>query len=130
MKELYTITILGNLSSWATIFAVISCFAIVIFCIAYLVCKNEDCEKETIAALKKHLKTSITIFLITLIPSILIPNKEELYVIYGVGNAIDYMQDNPEAKALPDKTVKFLNAVADDYLNKYNSDEDEKRKEN
>lgn len=130
MKELYTIAVLGKLASWATIFAVISCVVTVGLCIAYIVGKNEDCEKETLALLKKLLKTSVTIFLITLIPSMLIPNKEEFYVIYGVGNVIDYVQDNPEAKALPDKTVKFLNAVADDYLDKHNQDEDERRKEN
>ena len=32
-----------------------------------------------------------------------------MYLIYGVGNVIDYCQDNPKVKELPDKAVEALN---------------------
>jgi hypothetical protein len=129
MKELYTISVLGTLSAWLTAIAIISIFVTVACGVAYFICaSDDDCDKENLVSLKKTLKRFIILGIATLIPSILIPSKTELYVIYGVGNVIDYIQENPETQELPDKTVKFLNAVADDYLNKHNSKEDERRK--
>ena len=36
--------------------------------------------------------------------------------IYGIGGVIDYVQENPDAKQLPDKYIKVLNKWADDKL--------------
>lgn len=38
-----------------------------------------------------------------------------MYIIYGVGSVVDYLQENEEAKQLPDKTIKALNTFADKY---------------
>lgn len=124
MKELYTISVLGTLSSWLTAIAIISCVATVVLGITYLVCKSDDdCDEDNIKSLKRGLTKVIIVGIATLIPSIFVPSKTELYVIYGVGSVIDYMQENSEAQKLPDKTVKFLNAVADDYLDKHEKHE-------
>ena len=39
----------------------------------------------------------------------MVPSKEELYVIYGVGPAIDYAKSSKEVQKLPANAVKALN---------------------
>ena len=41
---------------------------------------------------------------------VLIPSKNELYAIYGIGSIIDYAKDSKEVQKLPDNAVKALNA--------------------
>jgi hypothetical protein len=57
----------------------------------------------------------IIVSAICLLLGISLPSKQDAYIIYGIGSVVDYIQDNDEARQLPDKTVKMLNALADKY---------------
>lgn len=96
--------------------AILSFIAMLVFSIGFVTTQNNTYTSVEPATLKKFLIGSCVLFSLTFVLSILIPSKKELCVIYGVGSIIDYVQENPDANQLPDKTVKFLNAVADKYI--------------
>ena len=65
----------------------------------------------------KGFKALIVTFVVSTLLAILIPSKKELYLIYGLGTTIDYVQSNDKAKELPDKAIDALNKYLDE-LNK------------
>lgn len=109
MKELYFINLIGNINIAAWTIFVVLCFAAFVIGIAYFM---EDIEDEL---MKKLSKSMIIIASICLVLGIVLPTKKDMYIIYGIGSVVDYIQDNEEARQLPDKTVKMLNALADKY---------------
>lgn len=44
----------------------------------------------------------------------MIPSKDELYAIYGVGTVLDYAKSSKEVQKLPDNAVKALNIYLED----------------
>ena len=44
----------------------------------------------------------------------MVPSKEELYAIYGVGSVIDYAKSSKEVQKIPDNAVKALNIYLED----------------
>lgn len=125
MKELYWISVLGSLNVWAWLIAIVSFILVVVFVILYLCHENDQYSDPRPETLKKLFKRMAAVLAVSSVVSSLIPSTESMYVIYGVGTVVDYIQENPEAKQLPDKTVKFLNAVADKYI----SEQEAKTKE-
>ena len=64
-------------------------------------------------------KISKPIFIIGIISIVLfcfVPSTVQAYRIFGIGGTIDYLNNNPDVKALPDKTIKLLNKWADETL--------------
>ena len=118
MNEIYWITTLGHLRDVAYALSALA-VAITVVCIVILCCINasnlDDDEVEIPASIKVK---KITVFsaiagFILVIAMIFIPTKQEMYLIYGAGNVIDYCQDNPKVKELPDKAVEALNIWLD-----------------
>ena len=60
----------------------------------------------------------MSIIFASLLLSVFIPSKGELYMIYGLGNTIDYLKENPTAKQLPDKCIKAIDKWADNLKEK------------
>ena len=112
MKELYWITVLGNISTLSCIIAIITFTCAVIFFASYFIIDYDDGRGKALTAFKYFFATTVITGLIT----IFTPSSRELLFIYGVGSTVDYIQNSEEAKQLPDKAVKALNMWADDYL--------------
>ena len=118
MNEIYWITVLGSLRDVAYALSVLA-IAITVVCIVILCCINasnlDDDEIEVPASskLKKITVSSAIVGFIMAIAMIFIPTKQEMYLIYGAGNVIDYCQDNPKVKELPDKAVEALDIWLD-----------------
>ena len=109
MKELYFMNLIGNMNIAAWVIFGMLCFAEFCIGIAYIV---DDIEY---AIMKKLSKSMTIIALVCLVLGILLPSKKDCYIIFGIGPVVDYIQDNEDAKKLPDKTIKMLNALADKY---------------
>ena len=109
MKELYFINLIGNINIAAWVIFGVLCSAAFVIGIAYFIDDIDDVN------IKKLSKPMIIVASICLVLGILIPTKKDAYIIYGFGSVVDYIQENDEAKQLPDKTVKMLNALADKY---------------
>lgn len=45
---------------------------------------------------------------IGIVISFFVPSESKLYVIYGMGNTIDYIRTNDKAKQLPDKAIDCI----------------------
>lgn len=124
MNEIYWITVLGNITCAAGVLLLVS-IAILIICIVvrlvafeYMDTTDED-QMRKFKELKRTMTSSLVIGLISLITLVFVPSKKDLYLIYGAGNVIDYCQDNPKVKELPDKAVEALNT----WLNMVNKKE-------
>lgn len=123
MNTLYWLSVLGNISVTAEVFLVISSIALAASTIGMVVSMASD-EMETFNIVKKVLKVTIPIFVISLLLKIFIPSTKDLYIIYGVGSTIDYLKSNPTAKQLPDKYINLLDAWAEEMI------DEQKDKEN
>lgn len=117
MSEIYWITVLGNLRTVALIiFAMATGIAILYVYILFSTMSAYDTDEIHEIAKRKIKKIaipSLIVGFIMLIVAVLIPSKQDMYLIYGVGNVIDYCQDNPKVKELPDKAVEALDIWLD-----------------
>ena len=117
MNEIYWITVLGSLRTVALIiFAMVT--GVTILCVCILFSTMSAYDTDEIDEIAKRKVKKITVFsaiagFILVIAMIFIPSKQDMYLIYGVGNVIDYCQDNPKVKELPDKAVEALNTWLD-----------------
>ena len=117
MNEIYWITVLGSLRTVALIiFAMVTGVTILCVCILFSTMGTYDAD-EIDTIMRRKVK-KITVFsaiagFILVIAMIFIPSKQDMYLIYGAGNVIDYCQDNPKVKELPDKAVEALNTWLD-----------------
>lgn len=110
MNELYWINVLGALSNISSLFCLVFGVATIIsfaWSIAVVIEKDVDDKIRQIS--KKNLKYFAILFSIFLTINIFIPNKNDLYVIYGIGNVVDYCKKNDDMKELPDNAIKALN---------------------
>lgn len=66
--------------------------------------------------LYKLVKISTSVFIISLLMFMFIPNKKDLMLIYGLGGTIEYLKSNDTAKQLPDKCIKVLDKWVEEQL--------------
>ena len=117
MSELYWITVLGNISAVSISILIGLAFLWAGIVIGFAVSSSSDpFDTEMRDKLKSVSKKLVLPTIIFLLLSIFIPSSRELMAIYGIGGVIDYVQENPDAKQLPDKYIKVLNKWADDEL--------------
>ena len=102
MSTLYWLSVLGNLGA----------LALIVFGVSLITClltSFEYFDPKGIPAIKRACKISFICLFISLPVGILIPSKNELYAIYGVGSLIDYAKNSKEVQKLPNNAVKALN---------------------
>lgn len=131
MSEIYWITVLGNLQTVAFIISAIA-VGITILCVVVLFTTMDtyyidEIDKTIEQTIKKVTVSSLIVGFIMLMVVVFIPSKQDMYLIYGAGNVIDYCQDNPKVKELPDKAVEALNTWLD-MVNEKNTKQDDKER--
>ena len=102
MSEIYWLTRLDaiNMVCWLVIIiAGVVCF------ILGFAGRSEDDEQLKIAAKKLAI-----MFAVSGLGLLFIPTKKEMLMILGLGQTIDYIQENETIKELPDKCVEALDA--------------------
>lgn len=110
MNELYWINVLGTLNYISSLFCfVFGIVTIICFLWSIAVVVEEDVDDKIRQIPKKYLKYFAILFSIFLTINIFVPNKNDLYVIYGIGNVVDYCKKNDDMKELPDNAIKALN---------------------
>lgn len=124
MSTLYWITVLENVYQVASVLCLLSLATTLILAVGRFGC-NDAFEKNTIKLLGKALKVTSSIFAVTTILCIFTPSKEDLYLIYGVGETMDYLKENPTAKQLPDKYIKAIDKWVDNLTEKESKKETE-----
>lgn len=121
MNELYWINVLGTISSVSSLFCFVFGAAVIVFFVwTIAVAIDENIDDKSYQIPKKCLKYIAILFSVFLTINIFVPNKNDLYAIYGVGTAIDYCKNNSDVKELPDNAIKALNAYLK-HIEKYNT---------
>ena len=121
MWELYFITRIGVIHGLTVPVFILSAMTAVI---CYVVLIFQDIDEEDIcnawqkSKLRKFANKMFIVFGISVTINATTPTTEEAYLIYGVGSTIDYIQDNPKAKQLPDKCIDALNRWVDNISKK------------
>lgn len=117
MNELYWITVLGNISGACLVILIISILAWVALGICFITAACEFGNDSDLINVTKSIAKKIWIpTVVSLLLTVFIPTSRELMMIYGIGSVIDYVQENPDVKKLPDTYIKILNKWADDKL--------------
>ena len=60
------------------------------------------------------MKPFVYVGIVCLLIATFLPSSKQGYVIYGIGNTIEYLQSNDKAKELPDKAVDALSRYLDE----------------
>lgn len=108
MMSLYWLTRVDDIKLLAgTILAISSAFVLASLILYLNEPDNEAC---------KAVKISTSVFIISLLMFMFIPNKKDLMLIYGLGGTIEYLKSNDTAKQLPDKCIKVLDKWAEEQL--------------
>ena len=117
MKELYLLSVAGSLNTVSILLSVFSGFAYVLLTVA---AEANRKNKDEYNAMYKIRKPIGPLFIVSLLVSIFCPSKNEMYMIYGVGTIVEYLQDSDTAKQIPEKTLNILNQWCDEYLTETN----------
>ena len=95
--------------------------ALILWVIVYLsdpeyIADGEESKRRFLKIGSKTLCISIIIFVIGLIGKTFIPTTSEALVIYGVGESVEYLQNNKDAVQVPDKALQALNKYLDEVI--------------
>ena len=119
MTELYWITRLDSI-------CVVLCFTafISLGCLvrALIIKYSEDSTNEERKRAKKWIKYSLAILILSVIAKVFTPSTKDAYIIYGVGDTIDYLKSSEEAKKLSDNALKALNSYLESIKEENDSD--------
>ena len=77
---------------------------------------GEESKRGFLKIGSKTLCISTIVFAIGLIGRTFTPTTSEALVIYGVGESVEYLQNNKDAVQIPDKALQALNKYLDDEL--------------
>ena len=77
---------------------------------------GEESKRGFLKIGSKTLCISTIVFAIGLIGRTFTPTTSEALVIYGVGESVEYLQNNKNAVQIPDKALQALNKYLDDNL--------------
>lgn len=113
MKELYFLSIIGNIHTASVIITGLCLLALLILILSNF---EEDFYEDTKSRVHSYVKRIFIIGCISLIMSIIIPSKKELYLIYGGSSVIEAVQDNEDVKKIPSNVVKVLNSWLEKYI--------------
>ncbi len=114
MWELYFITRIGIIHDLSiTIFAISIALASAFYIGALIATDGYREDEWQKSKLRKFANKMFIVFGISATITAITPTTAEAYLIYGVGSIIDYIQDNPKAKQLPDKCIDALSRWVD-----------------
>lgn len=117
MSDLYWISVIGNIGE--AICAILFICVILFLGVGlwtvleysdhpFMSDKEKEEKQQARAGAKRFLKKTAIVGVIFAAASIFFPSTKQLYAIYGIGGAIDYVKSNEKARQLPDKVVTAL----------------------
>ena len=121
MSELYWIMVLDKICFVAFIVmlvgVIVTAVALVVSMIAWIDADGEEDDGgsywRTYKKAKAVAQKSFLACIVAAAIAVFTPSKKQMYMIVGVGTAIDYVQQNEKVQQLPDKCVDALNRWVD-----------------
>lgn len=77
---------------------------------------EKESKKRFLKIGSKTLCISTIVFAIGLIGRTFTPTTSEALIIYGVGESVDYLQNNKDAVQIPEKALQALNKYLDEAI--------------
>ena len=110
-KMFYLAELIGSLNTVCTAFAIIFSLAMVIGWVGKIISKLSDDYMENDKKFFKLLSKYATIFgIIFILSAVILPSKKTYLLMMG-GKVVDLtIENNPQIKEIPDKTIDLLNA--------------------
>lgn len=95
--------------------------ALILWVIVYLsdpeyIGDGEESKRRFLKIGSKTFCISIIVFAIGFIGKTFIPTTSEALIIYGVGESVEYLQNNKDAVQIPDKALQALNKYLDEAI--------------
>ena len=112
---LYWITRLDAIHAIILTGIIVAIIVVVISGVFSLSCECNQCDECREIARYVFMRTLPFAFLFIMM-RIFIPTAQETLIIVGVGGTIEYLKSNETAVQLPDKAIKALDKLVDDYL--------------
>jgi hypothetical protein len=119
MKEMYWISVVGNIGDVSEVMILFCGICILLFGSFSAIIDSgvsgfgDEIEARGARFLKKATKTSFIVGIISVFIAIFVPEEKQLYRIIGLGMTIDYIKDNEVVKQLPDKCIEALDQWAE-----------------
>lgn len=124
MFDLYLISTFDSIVGGCVILTILGLVALITIIICSAFNTNLDPEDRYdsghIRVNNFLIKAARPIFYVGIVAFILcifVPNSKQGYIIYGVGNTIEYVKNNDKAKTLPDKALEALGRYLDEVGN-------------
>lgn len=111
MSEIYWITRLDAILTVLGIICTISGVILICMGIMSFIDRENDLVPKEIK--KKAVRRSSLILIIVVPVLTFVPSSKEIMAIWGIGQTLDYVQNNEAFQQLPDKCVKALEAWVD-----------------
>lgn len=109
------------LESILIISGILAAAALIFWFVIYLsdpeyMTNEEEGKKRYFKFGSKILCISTIVFIIGLIGRTFTPTTSEALIIYGVGESVEYLQNNKDAIQIPDKALQALNKYLDEAI--------------
>ena len=107
MNEIYWITRLDGIVTLAGMLCVVSTIAFILLAVLAFV----DREDEMVMSGKRRrqwCRGSVIVLAISALMCLFVPGSKQAMLIWGIGQTVDYIQENEAVKELPDKCVEAL----------------------
>lgn len=111
MSEIYWISRIDAILTVLGIVCTISAVILVCMGIMSLIDREDDLMPKEVKS--KAVRRSWLILIIVVPILMFVPSSKEVMAIWGIGQTLDYVQDNDAFQQLPDKCVKALEAWVD-----------------
>lgn len=111
MSEIYWISRIDAILTVLGIVCTISAVILVSMGIMSLIDREDDLMPKEVKS--KAVRRSWLILIIVVPILMFVPSSKEVMAIWGIGQTLDYVQDNDAFQQLPDKCVKALEAWVD-----------------
>lgn len=107
MNEIYWITRLDGIVGLAGIACVVSTIALILLAVLPFA----DAKDEIVMSDKRRrqwCRGSVIVLAISGLMCLFVPGSKQAMLIWGIGQTVDYIQENEAVKELPDKCVEAL----------------------
>ena len=111
MSEIYWISRIDAILTVLGIVCTISSVVLACMGIMSLIDREDDLMPKEVKS--KAVRRSWLILIIVVPILLFVPSSKEIMAIWGIGQTLDYVQDNDAFQQLPDKCVKALEAWVD-----------------
>jgi TRAP-type C4-dicarboxylate transport system permease large subunit len=127
--EIYWLTRLDDIRTMFIGFVIFGILFTIGFTIGYFAYKCDNCndseeELSTLSKIRKFAIVSFAFLIFGTIGLIFTPTTKQGLLIYGIKETVEYLDEHPTIKQLPEKAAQALDAYLDEQINESKENEE------